>query len=149
MNGRSRPQAAPETPAKRSSGSIAESTGTSADDALFAVERQPTAYGVTTTYRMRSAAAERDAGMEAAAENAGEFWRLTFDQRLRYLAATGRDFTTDDLREVVPDPVSPNAVGAMFASAAKSGLIVKVGYRPSERPEGHRRIVAVWRGAGR
>lgn len=108
------------------------------DDALFDVER--TAYGLTVTYRVPSD------GMTAAAEHAGEFWRRTFDQRLRYLAGTGRDFTADDVREVVPDPVSLNAVGAMFAAAAASGLIVKVGYRPSDRPESHGRVVTVWRG---
>ena len=63
-------------------------------------------------------------------------------------------FTADDIRYRATDegwsqPKHPNAWGAAFSTAAKMGLIERVGYRPSATPSAHARVVAVWRGKTR
>lgn len=79
-----------------------------------------------------------------------ETWVQAAGRILEQLAATGRPFTADDLiaRVGLPDVGTNrnNAVGAVVSCAARSGLIVRTGYRPSERTATRGRVVAVWQG---
>jgi hypothetical protein len=64
-----------------------------------------------------------------------------------YLAGTGREFTSDDLRSRLrwlPD--HPNSIGAAFLAASKTGLIERAGSRSTKTIQGHARRVGVWRG---
>jgi hypothetical protein len=92
------------------------------------------------------------AGMEQATSAAGS-WVETALDAVAQLAATGRDFTSEDVIELVGVPHvggganRNNAVGAMMSAAAKAGLARKTGrYVEARRPVSHARVVAVWRG---
>lgn len=90
----------------------------------------------------------RDEGVRVANDNADDFWKATADQAIDHLAATGRPFTADDVRDLgVPDPISPRAWGARFLAASRQGRIVRVGYVPSRRASVHAHPIAQWRGA--
>ena len=163
MNGRSRPKAAPETPAKKSTSSVQPAPVRTADDALFSVT-VTNGYGGRRVEFQHDVGAEeqhdvgaegqhdvgrllRDDGIRRADANVDEFWKRTADQAIRALAGSGRPFTADDLHDLgVPAPVSRNAMGGRFQAAAKAGLIVKIGYQPSRRPELRCTPIAVWQG---
>lgn len=58
-------------------------------------------------------------------------------------------FTSDDLRMAcqmrgVPNPKHHNAWGASMSSAAKAGLVRRIGYQKSELPSTHARIISIW-----
>lgn len=56
------------------------------------------------------------------------------------------DWTADDVRSAIPDgPANRNWWGCLLASLKGLGLIERIGYRPSTRPEANGRVVAVWR----
>jgi CTP:molybdopterin cytidylyltransferase MocA len=80
-------------------------------------------------------------------------WQARASVALDRLVATGEWFTADDLVRLVGVPDADhgqnrsNAVGSFFSHAARRGVIVRVGFRPSVRVMGHARTVSVWRGA--
>jgi hypothetical protein len=120
------------------------------DNALFDAVVTSGAYRrVTSWVPVDEHMRRRDAGTAAADEHAGDFWRVTCDQAIRHLAAIpGRRWTVEDLRNLgVPEPVSRNAWGARLNAASRAGVIKKVDYWPSRRPEAHGRVLAVWQGA--
>ncbi|MGZ4597433.1 MAG: hypothetical protein ACXV3V_10950 [Actinomycetes bacterium] len=92
----------------------------------------------------------RDEGCAQVNANTAEAWREQVDAAIRSLAALGRPFTADDVRDLdgINDPPSPNAWGSRFLTAAKRGVIVRVGYLPSRRASVHAHPVAVWQGTG-
>ena len=57
----------------------------------------------------------------------------------------GTIFTTDDLHSLLPTPDHPNWFGILMASLKNKGLVERVGYQPSRRPESNGRAIAVWR----
>lgn len=80
-------------------------------------------------------------------------WRDHAMAALSDLADSGIAFTSDDLvaRVGLPDRLERrnhnNAVGALFISAAKQGLIVKTGhYVKARRAASHARMLALWTG---
>ena len=75
------------------------------------------------------------------------FWKDRADAAIKALAAEGREFTAEDVRHLAGSPTRANAFGSRFLSAARKGLIRKVGYRNSTRPSLHAHPVAVWVGA--
>ena len=90
----------------------------------------------------------RDEGVRVANDNEDEWWKSCADRAIDTLAATGRPFTADDIRDMgVPDPTSPRAWGARFLTASRQGRIVRVGYVPSRRASVHAHPIAQWRGA--
>lgn len=100
-----------------------------------------------TGEQLELGAALRDEGVALADEAATDWWRSCADRAINTLAATGRPFTADDVRELgVPDPASPKAWGARFLMASRQGRIVRVGYQPSRRASVHAHPVAVWQG---
>jgi hypothetical protein len=63
-----------------------------------------------------------------------------------YLADTGWHFTADDIRALAGDPPAHgDAMGAVFRSAARAGLIVCTGTTTSKRPDAHGRLLREWR----
>lgn len=54
--------------------------------------------------------------------------------------------TADDARRemVIPPWIDPKALGAVPGKLARKGIIRRVGYRRTERAEGHARPVTVW-----
>jgi len=93
----------------------------------------------------------RDRGVETALNAADSRARGAAERALRELAESGRTFTSDDLRERVGAPLAcrQNVLGALFLTAAQSGLIERVGYRQSTRREARGRELKLWRGTGR
>ena len=61
------------------------------------------------------------------------------------ITANGEEVTAEDVREWIGDPPSPNAFGAVFMAACRSGLIVKTGYRQSKRKERRAGLVGVYK----
>ena len=57
----------------------------------------------------------------------------------------GASFTSDDLHEQFIAPQHGNWWGVLMARMKNKGLVEKVGYRPSKRPEANGRPIAVWR----
>ena len=105
--------------------------------------------GEQLTLDLSAARTARDDGIASVEANSHEEWVGAVDKVIEMLAAGGREFTSDSIRNIVAahgEPHHPNAWGARFAAAARRGLIHRVGYRQSARPAGHARAVAVWRG---
>lgn len=90
----------------------------------------------------------RDAGTAQVDANTAQAWRDAADRAITRLAATGRPFTADDVRAQAGDPPGhPNALGARFLAARRSGLLEEVGYVRSTRPDAHARRLVTYRGA--
>ena len=62
------------------------------------------------------------------------------------LARSGREFSADDLVDAAGSPSSPGATGALFAHAARQGLIRMAGVTTSRRLTRHGSLQRVWRG---
>jgi hypothetical protein len=89
-------------------------------------------------------------GMALAEAAASEDWQDRWDEAIRLLAGSGREFTADDVREVAGPPTDhPNAAGSRFHTAAMAGLIRRVGYRKSARDVLRAHPIAVWTGTGK
>lgn len=63
---------------------------------------------------------------------------------IKSLAATGREFSSNDARPL--HGVSGPIVGAAFTAARKAGLIEAVGFTTSTEPGTHAHPVRTWRG---
>lgn len=98
-----------------------------------------------------SAIEHRESGMARVTESSSNTEYVTaFEQAIRTLALSGREFTADDVREIAgsaPIGVHFNIAGALMNAAARSGLIVHCGYAISARVAGHGNLVRKWRGA--
>lgn len=90
-----------------------------------------------------------EAGMAVAAAATWSPWRRRFEDALAELAASGREFVSDDVLAICGEPVASSckSVGALVNAAARSGLIERVDYRTSRRPSRNGSVIAVWRGA--
>lgn len=80
-------------------------------------------------------------------------WNMLARNAICALAMSPRDFTSDDLLDLVGPPDTshaPNArnnqIGMVFRHAKKDGLIFVVGHAVSEAPHRKRGLVRVWRG---
>lgn len=88
------------------------------------------------------------AGMTLADNAASPDWKARWDAAIVELAATGRTFCADDVREIAGAPTDhPNAAGARFQAARRAGLIRHAGYRKSARDVLHAHPIALWIGA--
>lgn len=97
---------------------------------------------------LEAARRRRDRGMEIAYYASDIAWSKAAEQAIRDLAASGDEFTAEDVRAIVGAPFgSHNAMGSRFGHAAKTGVIRRIGSRQSTRPEAAGRWLAVWRGA--
>lgn len=90
----------------------------------------------------------RDDALHAVEAGAPLSWIIQARAVIRELAATGQEWTSDDVWARLPHPPEPRALGAAIRGEAATGLIVGTGRtRPSTRPDCHARPVAVWVGA--
>lgn len=78
--------------------------------------------------------------------NADDWTRDSVSRAIAFLAASGRPFTTDDLRDLGADADHPNRWGAGVKAAVTAGTIECVGFTASTRPSRHGGILRVWRG---
>lgn len=107
--------------------------------------RRPTRRRATRT--ADDGAAARDLGADLAANSVHTGWRVAAEAAIDRLAATGRQFTADDVRDRVGGPPGHhNALGGVFIAAARRGQIRPVGYRASDRRQAHRRPIRTWVG---
>lgn len=69
---------------------------------------------------------------------------------LTALLAVG-EATADDVRDLVdlPAGIDPVCLGAVPSVLARAGIIFRIGYSPTCRPDAHARPVSVWRLADR
>jgi len=92
----------------------------------------------------------RDEGTDRVLGNAaaddGGAWLSAAWTAMEVLARTGRDFTADDLREMVGAPTRPNAMGSVFLKAKRRGMIAPVSRRQMKNPNSHARSTDVYRG---
>lgn len=104
-----------------------------------------------TLFDLKEGTAQRDKGVNTALFAPGmDVWTLRAEKAVQHLLSQGRTFTSDDVIEAVglprleSAPNRNNAVGALFQSLAKRGVIKKVGYAKTRRAIGHARVVTVW-----
>jgi hypothetical protein len=57
----------------------------------------------------------------------------------------GKEFTADDLHAVLEPPAHDNWHGVLMAQLRNTGLIERIGFRPSARPERNGGILRVWK----
>ncbi len=130
MNGKSRPEGRPTTPAKKSSTvyvSVPDSSRLATLETL--------------------AKLLRDEGIAQANDARDPWWSSCMDTAIAYLASTGIPFSADDCRDLVPAPSSPNQVGARFRSAYTAGRIRPVGFALSRSRSRHAGVLRLWVGA--
>ncbi len=72
--------------------------------------------------------------------------RRTIDQALADLARSGRSFSANELRPLLPEGVPGSAVGPRFAAAARRGLIEPTGRYVMSTDPATRHRLAEWRG---
>jgi hypothetical protein len=90
----------------------------------------------------------RDIGAAKVSDNTPDEWRNSVDGIIMAMASSGEEFTAEDVRDYAGDPPNHhNAMGARFLAAAKSGVIVRVGFANSRRKRSHAAVIAVYRGA--
>ena len=90
----------------------------------------------------------RDQGIAQVDRNTPEGWKYYADTVIRALSLSGMIFTAEDVRRWLPDPPTPNSMGARFMNAIKKGWIVKIGYTNAKRPDAHARALAQYQGSG-
>ena len=76
-------------------------------------------------------------------------WSLKAKTFLGDYMKTHKEFMAEDVilasTGVVPAPPDPRAWGGAFASAARSGILERIGYAPIKNPKAHCRPAPVWR----
>jgi hypothetical protein len=73
-------------------------------------------------------------------------WKAKADAAIRELASSGREFTAEDLRALVGDPLRPNSMGSAFQRAARAGLVKYIRHQKSNRPSLQSCAIRVWVG---
>lgn len=75
-------------------------------------------------------------------------WKSLAQQNFDKLYAAGKKFSSDDVWVGLPNPKDPNqaaAMGSIFSTAARNGIITHVGYRKTARPSAKGRDIKVWK----
>lgn len=93
-----------------------------------------------------AATVARDAAIAQVEAGSDDWQRSVIDEAIRAWADTGRMFSANHVRPMLPE-VRKALIGARFLAAAKAGLIVRRGYEPSNDQATHAHPVAVWIGA--
>jgi hypothetical protein len=88
----------------------------------------------------------RDQGVARVDSHTPEEWKNQMQACIRTYAKTAQEFTAEDVLTIVGRPNNPNAIGAQFLGAVRSGIIKKVGYRTARRKQRHAGQVAVYIG---
>jgi hypothetical protein len=88
----------------------------------------------------------RDTGMAAVEAAMPEAWKDRADSAIRACAASGQEFSAEDVRTWAGDPPRPNAIGGRFMAALRAGIIERTGWMRAKRAEAHARAIPVYRG---
>lgn len=86
----------------------------------------------------------RDLGVYRVSQNTPQTWKDSGLSIIMCLVANGNEITAEDVRDWVGEPPSPNAMGALFLTACRAGIVVKVGYRQAKRPQRHASVLGVY-----
>ena len=94
----------------------------------------------------------RDIGIKKSFDNANdkfENWgEIAYDFLLQYIKRNYA-FLTEDIRiasaDIVPEPPSKRAWGAVILKAKKAGLIRKIGFRNVKNPKAHCTPATLWK----
>lgn len=57
----------------------------------------------------------------------------------------GHQFTSDELHEIFIAPENGNWWGVLMARMKNKGMVERIGYQPSRRPEANGRPIAIWK----
>lgn len=85
-------------------------------------------------------------GMARATEASNPDAIAAVDALIAKYAKTGERFSSNDLRNQIPEGVKPNAIGGRFRRAAERGLIRHVDWVTSTKENTHGHPVRVWQG---
>ena len=91
----------------------------------------------------------RDDAVKRAEDHAHDDWKQSAREGLDLLAATGQEFTSEDIRALIPADITthePRALGGIVKKSIADGQIVSIGFRESSNPQAHCRPVRVFRG---
>jgi len=95
----------------------------------------------------------RDKGIKRAVDHADRVhdqWSQTvYILFKRFILATTQPFQMEDFRllvdgQIIGEPPSKRAYGAIVLKAVKEGLITRVGYAPVKNVTAHRAFASVW-----
>lgn len=98
---------------------------------------------------VRAAIVARDYGISLA--ESSELAALNkdlIDQAIDAFAASGQEFSANDLRHLLPDDVPGPLFGARFLAGRSRGVIRPVGWVTSTKKNTHAKPVARWVGTG-
>lgn len=94
----------------------------------------------------------RDEGIKRSVDHADDVIDSWSDRAYRFLndyIKSNREFMAEDVRVAsinqLPEPPSLRAWGGVFVRAAKSGLIVRIGFRNVINHKAHSTPASVWR----
>ena len=82
-------------------------------------------------------------------EHADDDWKVAAAAALEQCAATGQEFTADDVRDAIPSHITTHemrALGPVMKAGVRRGLIAAVGYTTKGRAEAHGRPRRLYRG---
>jgi len=102
-------------------------------------------------FNFEKSAAAAQVGIDRSYESALEIWKEKAHAALWRVANRGEEFTVDDIWiELDKDwttfrPREPRAMGGVLRNAARSGLIIQVGYAKTAQVSGHRHPISKWR----
>jgi hypothetical protein len=87
----------------------------------------------------------KDAALDALDSVRARYIRIARRALLQRLLADG-SAAVDDIRDSVEFPlhINPKFLGAVPGALVRAGVIARIGYRPSHRPEAHARPVSMW-----
>ncbi len=82
-------------------------------------------------------------------EHADDDWKAAAAVALEQLAATGREFTSDDVRDAIPAHITTHemrALGPVMKAGIRDGLVTATGWTTQGRAAAHGRPRRLYRG---
>jgi hypothetical protein len=90
----------------------------------------------------------KEKGCSKVIDNTPDDWKDAALAIIKAMASSGMTFHAEDVRGLVGDPPNhPNAFGAIFNVAAKTGLIIRIGDVMAKRDNAHARRISLYKGA--
>ena len=72
-------------------------------------------------------------------------WCEQMEEHVKIIFGRWNTFTSDDLHKSIEEPHHHNWYGVLMARMKNKGLVERVGYQPSKRPEANGRPIAIWK----
>jgi hypothetical protein len=90
----------------------------------------------------------KEKGCSKVIDNTPDDWKDAALAIIKAMASSGMTFHAEDVRGLVGDPPNhPNAFGALFNAATKTGLIIRIGDVIAKRDNAHARRISLYKGA--